>query len=114
MVQTQECMREAEVYRKKEDEKKEFTLSSLLLEPTVRIHKYLSYFRVRCCLLASSSSSLPPLFCLCPTSNDVADHPVDRKYWPTRPRTIPTTRTWTRCRSTCARYSPFCRGKECE
>lgn len=40
-----ECMREAEVYRKKEDEKKEFTLSSLLLEPTVRIHKYLSYFR---------------------------------------------------------------------
>ncbi len=55
-------MREAEVYRKREDEKKEFTLSSLLLEPTVRIHKYLSYFRVRCCLLASSS--LPPQFCL--------------------------------------------------
>jgi hypothetical protein len=30
---------------------------------------------------------------------------VDRKYWPIRPRTIPTMRTWTQCQSICVRYS---------
>jgi hypothetical protein len=52
LCDAQECTREAEAYRKREDEKKEFTLSALLLEPTIRIHKYLSYFRV--------PSPLPP------------------------------------------------------
>jgi len=40
-------MREAGFSRKEEDEKKDFALSSLLVEPTIRVHKYLSYFRVR-------------------------------------------------------------------
>ncbi len=43
----QECAKEAETYRKVEDGNKDFALSSLLVEPSIRVHKYLSYFRVR-------------------------------------------------------------------
>jgi len=41
----QECQAEADSYRKIEDGTHDFSLSTLLLSPTMRIHKYLSYFK---------------------------------------------------------------------
>ncbi|KAL6068598.1 Rho guanine nucleotide exchange factor 3, variant 3 [Balamuthia mandrillaris] len=41
----QECEKEAATYRKVEDGGRDLSLGSLIMEPTIRIHKYLSYFK---------------------------------------------------------------------